>query len=256
MSRERRSVVVTGGSTGIGLAVARRFAQDGDRVLVTGRTESTLQEAQSQLADEGLEIFTEAASVANTGDVRRVVDRVVAEFGGIDVLINNAGVSSESPILETSEEMWDELNSINLKGVFLMSREVGRSMVERDKGGVILVTSSINSLVPVSPGIAYGVTKAGVDALVKGLAVELASSRIRVCSVNPGYIETPLLHKTYSPEHVYESWVRGRTALVPMKRLGDPSEIANVLHFLASEDASYITGTQIIVDGGRLANAR
>jgi NAD(P)-dependent dehydrogenase (short-subunit alcohol dehydrogenase family) len=253
MTSSQKNVIVTGGSTGIGLAIARRFGQEGARVLITGRNASTLEQARADLATEGIDALAEPASVADAVDVQRVVERAVTEFGSVDVLINNAGVGPEAPVLETTEEMWDALNDTNLKGVFLMSREVGRVMVKGGTGGVILVTSSINAIVPESPAVVYSATKAAVDVFVKGLAVELAPFRIRVCGVNPGYIQTPLLRKVYSDDDTYESWVKDRTAAVPMKRFGEPGEVAAAFYFLASDEASYITGTSLVVDGGRVA---
>jgi NAD(P)-dependent dehydrogenase (short-subunit alcohol dehydrogenase family) len=253
MNDSQRNVLVTGGSTGIGLAVARRFGQAGDRVMITGRTSSTLEQARSELLDEGAVVLAEPASVSNLDDVRRVVHRTVQEFGSIDVLVNNAGVGPEAPVLETTETAWDEINDTNLKGAFLMTWEAGRTMVDARRGGVILFTSSINAIAPEPPAVVYSASKAAVDVIVKGLAVELAPHSIRVCGVNPGYIETPMLQKVYGDDETYETWVHDRQQAVPMRRLGYPSEVAEAFYFLASDEASYITGTNLVVDGGRIA---
>jgi glucose 1-dehydrogenase len=250
-----RSVIVTGGSTGIGLEVARRFGAGGDRVLITGRTQETLEAARRELEGQGLEVAAFRGSVASAEDVGRVMDAAIDAFGGVDVLVNNAGIGPESPILETGEERWDEIYATNVRGAFLMSREAARFMVGQGRAGTLLFTSSLNSLRPAAGAVAYSSSKAALDSLVKGLALELAPHGIRVCGVNPGYIETPMLRKVYDTDDAYEAWVRDRTGRVPIGRLGQPQEIAAAFWFLASADASYITGTTLVVDGGRLANS-
>jgi glucose 1-dehydrogenase len=249
-----RSVVVTGGSTGIGLETARRFGQGGDRVVITGRTEATLEEGRRELERAGVEVAAVQGSVGRAEDVRRVIDTAVERFGGIDVLVNNAGVGPESRILDTSEGTWDDIYATNVRGPFLMSREVARTMIDQGRGGSILFTSSINALRPTSPAVAYSSAKASLEALIRGLAVELAPHGIRVCGVNPGYIETPMLRKVYPTAESFETWLSDRTTRVPLGRLGRPEEIAAAFWFLASSDASYITGTSLVVDGGRLAD--
>jgi glucose 1-dehydrogenase len=249
-----RSVVVTGGSTGIGLETARRFGQGGDGVVITGRTAATLEEGRRELERAGIEVAVVHGSVGRPEDVRRVIDTAVERFGGVDVLVNNAGAGPESPIVDTADETWDDIYATNVRGPFLMSREVARTMIDQGRGGSILFTSSINALRPTPPAVAYSSAKASLDAFIKGLAVELAPHGIRVCGVNPGYIDTPMLQKVYATPESFDAWVADRTERVPLGRFGRPEEIAAAFWFLASSEASYITGTSLVVDGGRLAN--
>ena len=169
-----RGVVVTGGSTGIGYEVARRFGQAGDRVMITARTEENLHTARQQLAKEGIDVMTAVASVSDPADARGTAAQAVEAFGSIDVLVNNAGICYEASLLETPQSVWDELMATNLTGVFLMSREVARIMIEIGNGGVIINTSSINSSLVEPLYVPYSATKAAVDAITEGLAVELA----------------------------------------------------------------------------------
>ena len=250
---ESRGVIITGGSTGIGFSTAERFAKNGDSVLITARTQSDLDTAQTKLESQGLQISTIAADVSDLSDTDRVVDFALSEFVHIDVLINNAGICYEASVLDTPDNVWDDLMNTNLTGVFIMSRAAARAMIDKGTEGVIINTSSINSRLVEELYVPYSATKAAVDALTEGLAVELAPYGIRVCSVRPGYIETPMLNKVLTETDSQNSWRAEVAESVPLKRLADPSELAGVYLFLASSDASYITGTSIAVDGGRLA---
>ena len=249
-----RGVVVTGGSTGIGYEVARRFGQAGDRVMITARTEENLHTARQQLAKEGIDVMTAVASVSDPADARGTAAQAVEAFGSIDVLVNNAGICYEASLLETPQSVWDELMATNLTGVFLMSREVARIMIEIGNGGVIINTSSINSSLVEPLYVPYSATKAAVDAITEGLAVELACHGIRVVGVRPGYIDTPMLGKVLPDPEAQDRWRREVTKAVPLGRFAEPEDLAGVYYFLASDDASYITGTSVVVDGGRLAS--
>lgn len=247
-------MLVTGGSTGIGFATARRFGADGDRVTIVARTEPTLSQAVETLCRDGIEACGIARSVADPKSIEDIHRSATAAFGPIEVLVNNAGVAPESPTADMSDNDWHNVMATNLTGVFMLTQCVISDMIAHGIRGVILMTGSINALTPKPPAVAYSVSKAGIDAFVRGLAVELGPMGIRVCGVHPGYIDTPLLRKVYSDEDVYDAWVADRTSRVPLARFGAPDEIASVFHFLASDDASYITGVNVAVDGGRTAN--
>jgi 3-oxoacyl-[acyl-carrier protein] reductase len=244
-------VVVTGGGSGLGFAIARAFARLGDVVVINGRTLATLERAQKQLRTEGLEVLVQPGSVANIVDVRLLVARTIEEVGPIDVLVNNAGIVRETPLLETSDEQWDATLDTNLKGVFLLTREAAKAMVASGKGGVVLITSSIAAIRPESSGV-YGVSKAAVDALVRGFALELAPHAIRVCAVQPGYMNTPMAWNLFPSKEAFEAWEAEHVGSIPLGRHAEPEDIASSFVFLASEQASYITGSHLLVDGGFL----
>ena len=248
-----RSVIVTGGSTGIGLGVARRFAAGGDRVMITARTAEDLEKAQRDLSSVGGEIITSVMSVSEPDDVQRTVAVAVETFGTIDVLINNAGICIEESVLNTSNSIWDLLIATNLTGLFLMTREVASVMVDSGRGGVIINTSSINSTFVEPLYVPYSATKAAVDAMTKGLAVELAPYGIRVLGVRPGYIETAMGSKVHNGSESRDKYRESVVRLVPAGRWGSPDDLASMYEFLASDQAAYMTGTSVVVDGGRLA---
>ena len=249
-----RGVIVTGGSTGIGFEVARRFAAAGDRVMITARSAEALDAARSLLAHEGFEVATFAGSVSDLKDVRRALGKAVNRLGSINVVVNNAGICHEASVIDTNDEMWAALVATNVSGVFLMSREAAKIMIEQGTGGVIINTSSVNSTMVEPLYVPYSATKAAVDAFTKGMALELAAFGIRVVGVRPGYIETPMIGKVLQDPSGADEWREAVSGVVPLGRMAYPEELAGTYFFLASEDASYITGTNVVVDGGRVAS--
>ena len=249
-----RGVIVTGGSTGIGLEAARRFAQAGDRVMITARSAAALDSAQSALASDGLDVVTSAGSVSDLGDVRRTLATALERLGSVDVVINNAGICYEASVIDTDDETWAALWATNVSGVFLMSREAARVMIEQGTGGVIINTSSVNSTMVEPLYVPYSATKAAVDAFTMGMALELAPFGIRVVGVRPGYIETPMIGKVLQDPAGADEWREAVSGVVPLGRMAHPDELAGTYLFLASDDASYITGTNVVVDGGRIAS--
>jgi len=244
---EGKTVLVTGAGRGIGRAIAIRFASEGADVLCVGRTREPLEETAS---------LCESAWVT-TGDVSRSddVDRVVSEAFGrwdrIDVLVNNAGIDDETPFLDMAEENWDAVIATNLKGVFLMSQRVALAM--RDAGGgVILHNISIDASGGDGPFASYNASKAALLGLNRTMALELAEHGIRVNGVSPGFTHTDMTEKAVGPELM--QYLNGSFARVPMKRLVKPEEIAAAFAFLASDDASAITGQNLTVDCGLTAN--
>lgn len=247
-----RSVLVTGGTSGIGLAAARAFLREGARVAIVGRRADRGRAAERALRRVSPDVRFLRADVSRLPDVRRVVSLTVAAFGGIDVLFNNAGEYLQKPVIATTEREWDRQIAINLKSHFLIAREVARVM-RRGGGGAIVNNCSISAHVGIAGEGAYAASKAGALLLTRVLAVELAPDRIRVNSVSPGVIRTEM----------FDAWVRGRkdpraaerdeVARHPIGRLGTPEDVARAVLFLASDDAEFVTGTDLPVDGGYLA---
>lgn len=238
-------VGITGGSTGIGEAVAWAFAKEGAKVAVCGRSQGKLDALKEKFEEKGYPLYTESADVGNLRELERFVKSVAREYGRIDIWINNAGINNRKSFEAYSEEDFDSLISVNLKSVFFGTHYVAEEM-RKTGGGVILNTSSFAALIP-SAGIAlYSATKAAVSNLTKTLSVELAPDHIRVCSVIPGVIETPLTTKNLEKNR--ESLVSN----IAMRKLGAPEDLVGAYLFLASDDiAGYINGVDITVAGGK-----
>ncbi|WP_079509006.1 SDR family NAD(P)-dependent oxidoreductase [Mesobacillus jeotgali] len=249
--------LVTGAGSGIGKAAATRLADEGSKVILVGRTKSKL-DAVAKEINEGhklprAEVFP--ADVTDEEDVRELADYIMEQFGDLHVLVNNAGGSVHSKIMETSANDWDFVQNTNLKSVFLVSKILGNLMAgkaneEQDH----LQRRSIVNVASLSGHQAgahiphYSAAKAGVINFTKALALELSPFGIRVNSVSPGFVETPLTEQGMKNEQFVKA-IRKNTAL---KRAGRPEEVANVIAFLASQEASYMTGSDVLVDGGWL----
>jgi 3-oxoacyl-[acyl-carrier protein] reductase len=246
---EGKRVIVTGGSQGIGRATADRFLAEGARVLITGRRADVLEKAAREMqARHGRPVATSAMDVSSKADVERMVGQAVALWGGVDVLINNAGIANMCSFLDLSEAAWDETIDINLKGQFLVGQAVAREMV-KVRSGVIVNMSSTNGLAAELLYAHYNSSKAGIVLLTKTMALELAPHGIRVNCVAPGYILTPLA-QSVQDDHDRAEYVRTK---IPLGRTARPEEVASVFAFLASDDASFMTGECILIDGGQLA---
>ena len=237
-------MVVTGATGGIGRAICRQFAESGDRIIAIDREQSTVDTLASELGD-GHRGF--ACDVSAESEVVRVVQTVAAEFGALDVIVNNAALG---PTMTATSEMSSasirQTLAVNLGGPFLMAREAARIMVPRGSG-VIVNTGSLNGILSNPKRNAYAASKAGVISLTRALAVEWARFGIRVCAVAPGYIRTPMVADLERQGLVDLMAVRRR---IPMGRIGRPDEIAGAICFLASDRARYITGATLVVDGG------
>ncbi len=245
---EGRRVIVTGGSSGIGKATARRFAQEGARVLITSNNEAQLEEARAEMAaDTGAEIHAFCMDVSFKDQCEATVACAIEKLGGIDVLINNAGIAWEEEFLEIPEEHWDKTIAVNLKGEFLMAQCVAREMVKQGSGAIVNMAST-NGLVGEDKYAHYDASKGGVVQLTKTMAIELGKYGIRVNCVCPGYIVTPLALSIDTPEFI-QDYVDTK---IPLGRAGTPEDVAGVFAFLASDDAAFIHGAPIIVDGGQL----
>ena len=248
---EDKTVIVTGAGRGIGRAVARRFASEGADVLCLGRTLEPLEETAALCAADGGSGWALAADVASSADVERSVEAALARRQRIDVLVNNAGIDDETPFLDMLEERWNEVIATNLTGAFLISQRVARAM--RDAGGgVILHNISIDASGGDGPFASYNASKAGLLGLNRTMALELAEHGIRVNGVSPGFTHTEMTERAVGPKLM--GYLNGSFGRVPMRRLVRPEEIAGAFAFLASDDASGITGHNLTVDCGLTAN--
>lgn len=251
MALDGKIAIVTGGAQGIGHAIARRFLQDGASVVIADTNSQRGAAALQELSSLGKVRFA-SADVSSKLDVHNLMAATLEAFGDIDILVNNAGIVHSANFLDFSEEDFDRVLRTNLKGSFLCGQAVARHMVEKVKNGgtpgSIVNMSSINAVVAIPDQVAYSISKGGVSQLTKVMALSLAPYGIRVNAVGPGSIRTEMLDAVNS-DGAAKHRMLSRT---PLSRIGDPSEIAAVAAFLASDDASYITGQTIYADGGRL----
>lgn len=241
--------LITGGAQGIGEACARLFLEQGAKVVIVDIHNERGQSLASQLQQQGHEILFIASDIGNKIEVDAVIKQVIAQYGRLDVLVSNAGIFKAAPFLEVSESDFDEVLRVNLKGAFLMGQAAARVMKDQG-GGAIVHMSSVNGVLAIPEIASYNVSKGGLNQLTRAMALALADDGIRVNAVAPGTIATELASKAVLTSEEARNKILGRT---PMKRLGDPSEVAHVVAFLASDAASYMTGEVITVDGGRMA---
>jgi len=245
MSRlEGKVAVVTGGNSGIGLATAKRLQEEGAKVVISGRTKKTLDEAVKTIGNGVLAI---QADVSHLNDLDKLYGEVSKKLGKIDVLFVNAGVAKFAPLADTSEGTYDEQFGTNVKGAYFTIQKALPLL--NDGASIILNTSVAGSKGNIATS-AYSATKAALRSLARTAAAELVGRGIRVNAVAPGPIVTPIFEKTGLPKEAIDEWSKEILERVPMKRFGQPEEVAATVAFLASEDASYITGVEINVDGG------
>jgi gluconate 5-dehydrogenase len=237
-------VLVSGGSRGIGLAIAQGFAQRGATVIITGRDRAVLETAVTGLKAVSA-VHSEVCDVAKSADIRVTVDRVLERFQRIDTLVNVAGVNRRKPALSVTEDDYDFVMDINLKGAFLMSQVVGRHMVGRQAGSQINI-ASLNTDRPLSNVLPYAMSKAGIAHMTRGLAMEWGPNGVRVNAIAPGFILTDLTKKLWSDETM-QQWGLSNT---PLRRLGQPADMVGASVFLASAASAFMTGQVLYVDGG------
>jgi NAD(P)-dependent dehydrogenase (short-subunit alcohol dehydrogenase family) len=236
-----RTVLIFGGNSGIGLAAAQAFRAEGARLAITGRNATSLAEAARETG-----AFAIRSDIASVTDTEAVIAEVWREMGQIDILFVNAGVGGFSPLPDMTEAFWDSVHSVNLRGcVFALQKSLP---LIRD-GGAIVITGSIGSVLALPGNLAYAAAKAGLRAAARVLAAELLPRRIRVNMVSPGPTETEIF-KRGAPTEEVTALRDMMTANVPMQRMGSAEEIARAVLFLASEDASFINGVDLFVDGG------
>jgi NAD(P)-dependent dehydrogenase (short-subunit alcohol dehydrogenase family) len=236
--------LVTGGSTGIGEGTALAFANDGAKVLITGRNEDTLKTS----ADQHENISFLVADASKPEDAAKTIAHVEQLLGGLDILVNNAGVALFVPLENSSLEDFDAQFNTNVRGLYEITRQA-LPLLEKSKG-VILSTASGVAVVPMANAAAYSATKAAVVALTKAWAKELAPKGIRVNAVSPGPIETPIFSKLGLSEEELAGMAESIAAQIPLQKFGKVVDIANAFVYLASDDAAFVTGAQLVVDGG------
>jgi len=241
--------VVTGAANGIGAACARLFATSGAAVALWDIDAAAAQSLAAELASAGARAQGFACNVARRGEVATAVVDTVAAFGRIDVLVNNAGIFRAAEFLDIAEADWDAVIDVNLKGAFLVAQAVAREMAKTG-GGAIVNMSSVNGVTAIPTIASYNASKGGIDQLTRVMALSLADRGIRVNAVAPGTIATELAQKAVLGSAEAAARIMSRT---PLRRLGQPDEVAAVCAFLASDAASYMTGEIVYVDGGRLA---
>ncbi len=242
---QNKVVVITGAARGIGLACAERFVEEGARVVMSDIDAPVLTAEAARLGAKAV-----VADASMKADVDRLVAEAVAAHGGIDVLVANAGITSKAEFLDVEEAEFDRVLRINLKSQFLCGQAVARHMVQHKKAGVIINMSSVNAVIAIPNQVPYSVSKGGSSQLTKVMALSLAPHGIRVVAIGPGTIMTDLAKEAVLSSDEARRMVLSRT---PIRRGGEPSEVAAIAAFLASDDASYITGQTIYADGGRLA---
>jgi 3-oxoacyl-[acyl-carrier protein] reductase len=238
-----RAAVVTGGTRGIGLAIARALAEDGASVVVSGRDAGRLESAVTEIESLGASALGVAADQSKREDCDRLVDAAKERFGRIDVLVNNAGITRDQLLVRMKDDDWDQVLDTNLRGVFLMIRAVAKSMMRQKSGRIVNIASTAGAMG--NPGqVNYSAAKAGVIGLTKAAARELAHWNILVNAVAPGLIETDMAAAI--PAQAREALLQQ----VPLKRVGAAREVAEVVRFLAGDGAAYVTGQTIHVNGG------
>jgi NAD(P)-dependent dehydrogenase (short-subunit alcohol dehydrogenase family) len=249
MRFEGKVVAITGGGSGIGKETAARFIAEGAKVIINGRDAAKLETAAREIDPSGQNVIVSAGDIANPATGAALVDAAVARFGKLDVLVNNAGVFNPKPFLELTEADYDWYLDTILKGKFFTAQAAAKAM--KDKGGAIVQTGSMWAIqaIGATPSAAYSAANAGVHAMVRNLAIELAPHKIRINAVAPAVVETPVYNTFLSDEQVKEV-LPTFDAFHPLGRNGQPRDVAEAILFLGSDQASWITGTVLPVDGG------
>jgi len=239
---EGRVALITGGASGIGRAIAERYMKEGGKVVLADVNAELLKEVQAQM---GSSCATVVADVTVEVDMEQAVAAAVEHFGRLDIGVNSAGTGTLAKITNQTEEQWDTVVDICLKGTFLSIKHEARQMIAQGDGGVIINISSLNAIQPGEASSAYCSAKAGVGMLTRAAAMDLGPDKIRVCAIAPGFINTPLTAPVKEMPHIVDAYLEN----IPLGRLGEPEDIANAALFLASDEASWISGETLFVDG-------
>lgn len=244
-----KTAIVTGGAMGIGFGIAYRLAEAGANVVIVDLNEDIGNKAAKELSDNGWDVVFVKADVSEESDVKRATDFAVATYGGIDILVNNAGIYPMIPAMKMSVEDFKKIMAVNVRSVFMFTKAVGDVMIKQDRGGKIINITSVDALHPSSVGLAaYDASKHALWGFTKNTALELAPHNIQVNAIAPGGIATPGTGAGMPVSAILKKFKEK----IPMKRMGESDEIGKVALFLASGLASYMTGSQIVVDGGVL----
>jgi len=251
-----KTAIVTGGALGIGFGITARLAEAGANVVIANRTKEEGEKAALDLTAKGFKVKAICTDVSKEETVKNLVIETVNDFGSIDILVNNAGIYPSIPVSKMSLDEFDKILSVNLKGVFLTTKYSSEQMIKQGKGGNIINITSIDALHPSMIGLAaYDASKHGVWGFTKNVALELAPHKIWVNAIAPGGIATPGVAKMQQPQPAgidQAKMIEGFLSGIPMHRMGEADDIGKVVLFLASNMSSYMTGSQIVVDGGFL----
>jgi NAD(P)-dependent dehydrogenase (short-subunit alcohol dehydrogenase family) len=250
-----RVAIVAGGALGIGRAAARKLATEDASVAICSDREDQVEEALAVLREEGLEVSGRRADVTSSADMKRLMDFATETYGGVDVLVNSAGVQRYGTVVETEEEVWDEVLDVNLKGIYLASKHAIPQMKKRG-GGAIVNLSSVQAFASQKGVAAYTASKGGINALTRAMALDHAEENIRVNAVCPASVDTPMLRWSadlFKGEKSVEETVAEWGKMHPVGRVARAEEVAEVIAFLASPRSSFVTGGEYKVDGGMLA---
>lgn len=249
MRLKDKVALITGSGSGIGRATAILFAKEGAKVAVADYVRNAGEETVEIIKNAGGEAFFISVDVSNANDVQKMIEETVNHYGKLDILFNNAGINIPAPITETTEELWDKIMNINLKGVFLGCK-YAVPVMKKQGGGVIINTASIFAFAGFVNDSAYCASKGGVYAFTRALALEVAPFNIRVNCICPGTTLTPLVQGVWKKLGKPEERASATIQQIPLGRLGKPEDMANAALFLASDESSFVTGAAIIVDGG------
>ncbi len=245
-SVENQVVLVSGASRGIGQAIAKGFADRGANVILTGRVAESVQQTAQEICPTGGTTCGKVCDVSDTDAIRRVVEEVIGEFGRIDTLINCAGVNKRMNVEDYTEETYDFITNINIKGAFVMAQAVGRQMIKAGRGSIVNI-DSLNSHRPLNRVSVYAMAKAAMSSMTRSMAMEWGPLGVRVNSLAPGFTATELAKPLWENRPDMNQWRKENT---PVRRLGEPEDMVGPAVFLASEASSFVTGQILYVDGG------
>jgi len=245
MRLQNKTAIITGGASGIGLACARLFAQEGARVAIFGRRQDRFDQAQKEI---GSAVLAVQGDITQEQDTERLVKTAIRQLGKVDILVNNAGIFAPSPLHETEDAVWDQTFAINIRGVFQLTRKILPLMIAQGTGSIIHI-SSILGMIAVPGTAAYNASKGALNQFSKSIAVEYGGQGIRSNSICPGMIETEMTEELRSDQDLMQEFLKG----YPLGRFGKPEEVAQACLFLASDESSFITGATLPVDGGYTA---